>query len=32
MIASTKEGNVVRLADTIAYINHDIEDSIRAGI
>lgn len=31
-IAATKEGNVVRLADTIAYINHDIEDSIRAGI
>ena len=26
------KGNVVRLADTIAYINHDIEDSIRAGI
>ncbi len=23
---------VVRLADTIAYINHDIEDSVRAGI
>ena len=32
MVASTREGNVVRLADTIAYINHDIEDSIRAGI
>ena len=32
MIADTKEGNIVRLADTIAYINHDIEDSIRAGI
>lgn len=31
-IAETKEGNIVRLADTIAYINHDIEDSIRAGI
>lgn len=30
--ADTKEGNIVRLADTIAYINHDIEDSIRAGI
>lgn len=30
--AATREGNVVRLADTIAYINHDIEDSIRAGI
>lgn len=31
-VAATREGNVVRLADTIAYINHDIEDSIRAGI
>ena len=31
-IAATKEGNIVRLADTIAYINHDIEDSVRAGI
>jgi len=30
--ASTKEGNIVRLADTIAYINHDIDDSIRAGL
>mgnify|MGYP002508653437 CR=1 FL=1 len=32
MTANTKEGCVVRLADTIAYINHDIEDSVRAGI
>ncbi|HRR77912.1 MAG TPA: deoxyguanosinetriphosphate triphosphohydrolase [Ruminococcus sp.] len=32
LVAATKEGNIVRLADTIAYINHDIEDSIRAGI
>lgn len=31
-VAETKEGCIVRLADTIAYINHDIEDSIRAGI
>lgn len=31
-IAKTAEGNVVRLADKIAYINHDIEDAIRAGI
>ncbi len=31
-IAATKEGNVVRIADRIAYINHDIEDAIRAGI
>ena len=28
----TPEGKVVQLADKIAYINHDIEDSIRAGI
>ena len=31
-IASTAEGNVVRLSDKIAYINHDIEDAVRAGI
>ena len=31
-VADTKEGNVVRVADRIAYINHDIEDAIRAGI
>src|SRR5574344_640927 len=28
----TPEGEVVQLADKIAYINHDIEDSIRAGV
>ena len=28
----TPEAQVVQLADKIAYINHDIEDSIRAGI
>lgn len=32
MTAATREGCVVRLADTIAYINHDIEDAIRAGV
>ena len=32
MVAETKEGNVVRYADVIAYLNHDIDDSIRAGI
>lgn len=32
MIADTLEGNIVRVADRIAYINHDIEDAIRAGI
>ncbi|MDE6102153.1 MAG: HD domain-containing protein, partial [Ruminococcus sp.] len=29
-LSSTAEGNIVRLADTIAYINHDIEDAVRA--
>ncbi len=31
-IASTREGYVVRLADVTAFINHDIEDAIRAGV
>ena len=31
-IAETKEGYIVRYADVIAYINHDIEDSVHAGI
>lgn len=31
-IACTKEGNIVRVADHIAYLNHDIEDAIRAGL
>ncbi|HPE16284.1 MAG TPA: deoxyguanosinetriphosphate triphosphohydrolase, partial [Oscillospiraceae bacterium] len=30
--AATLEGRIVRLADRIAYINHDIDDAIRAGI
>ena len=30
--AATLEGQVVRLADHIAYINHDIEDALRGGI
>jgi dGTPase len=29
---ATMEGKVVRLADRVAYINHDIEDALRAGI
>lgn len=28
----TREATVVRLCDRIAYINHDLDDSIRAGI
>ena len=31
-IANTREGNIVRVADRIAYINHDIDDAIRGGI
>ena len=31
-VASTHEGNIVRLSDKIAYINHDVEDAVRAGI
>ena len=30
--ASTLEGQVVRIADIIAYINHDIDDAIRGGV
>lgn len=30
--AFTAEGRIVRLADHIAYMNHDIDDSIRAGV
>jgi dGTPase len=30
--ASTLEGRVVRISDKIAYINHDIEDAVRAGV
>jgi dGTPase len=30
--ASTLEGKVMRIADRVAYINHDIDDAIRAGL
>lgn len=30
--ADTLEGRIVKLADKIAYINHDIDDAIRGGI
>ena len=30
--AQTLEGKIVRFADRIAYINHDIDDAIRAGV
>jgi dGTPase len=30
--ADTSEGEVVRIADGIAYINHDLDDAVRAGL
>jgi dGTPase len=30
--AGTLEGEVVKISDSIAYINHDIDDAIRAGM
>ena len=30
--ASTLEGKIIKLADRIAYINHDVDDAIRAGV
>jgi len=30
--ASTLEGQIIKFADRIAYINHDIEDAIRGGV
>lgn len=29
---ATLEGSIVRLSDKIAYVNHDIDDGIRAGV
>jgi dGTPase len=29
---ATLEGRIVRLVDRVAYINHDIDDSLRAGV
>lgn len=31
-LASTLEGVIIKFADRIAYINHDIDDSVRAGV
>ena len=31
-LPETLEGQVVRISDRIAYVNHDIDDAIRAGI
>ncbi len=30
--AATLEGQIVKLADSIAYLNHDFQDAIRAGV
>lgn len=30
--AITLEGQVVRIADVIAYVNHDLDDALRAGV
>ena len=31
-VASTLEGQIIKIADSVAYINHDIDDALRAGI
>ncbi len=31
-LAFTLEGQIVRVADIIAYVNHDLDDALRAGI
>ncbi len=31
-LAETLEGQIVRIADRAAYINHDVDDALRAGI
>lgn len=31
-LAATLEGQIVRLADKLAYVNHDVDDAIRAGV
>jgi dGTPase len=30
--ASTLEGQIIKICDSVAYINHDIDDAMRAGI
>ena len=32
LLAMTLEGQAVRLADIIAYVNHDLDDAIRGGV
>jgi dGTPase len=31
-IASSLEGQIVKIADSLAYLNHDIDDAVRAGV
>ncbi|MBD0330114.1 MAG: deoxyguanosinetriphosphate triphosphohydrolase [Thermoleophilia bacterium] len=31
-LPETQEGRIVRLVDRVAYINHDIDDALRAGV
>jgi len=31
-VPATLEGQIVRVADSVAYVNHDLEDAIRAGV
>src|SRR5262249_42465802 len=31
-IANSLEGQVVKISDSLAYLNHDIDDAIRAGV
>ncbi len=31
-VPATLEGQIVRIADRIAYVNHDIDDALRAGV
>lgn len=32
VMAATLEGCIVRLADIVAYVNHDLDDALRAGL
>jgi dGTPase len=31
-VPATQEGRIVRLVDRVAYLNHDIDDAVRAGV
>ncbi|HMO55765.1 MAG TPA: deoxyguanosinetriphosphate triphosphohydrolase [Roseiflexaceae bacterium] len=31
-VARTLEGQIIKIADSVAYINHDIDDAMRAGL